>query len=162
MKTYLTLLILFFGLFAQAQAEPWRSQSILDSRDCILKIVAKRMGLRLSSVTPLPKILVQGTVDFSYYQSTLEKHWGWKPEQFVNAYVFGSNELFIHLDGELYKKRGSTPYDVMAHELTHYMQYQYQGLPMDDFTEGEAVKLQNWFREQFQDQIVDGNFVCPR
>ncbi len=122
------------------------------SMDFILNEVLLQMHQKPDPTIALPDLKLASQTTLADFQNDIEKQWNFKPGGITNAYVAASNRIYLWDDLEYYQKHKRCLDDSLAHELVHYVQVQYQKIPIsqfDDFMESEAIHVQNAFREKF-------------
>lgn len=118
----------------------------------ILQAVAQRMGITLRREIRAPGVLLESNTSLSRLQAAAGRHWGFRPQVFVSAFVPTANEIYLIDDAAAYDKRAGTLDDALAHEFVHYLQAKYRGALLDsDWSEFEAVAIQTWFRAQYME-----------
>lgn len=128
---------------------------------CIFKAVAAKKGITIKPEIPLPKIFFSSQITLAQYQDAVEQQYKMRPEHFVNVYVAARNEIYISDDASYFAAVHRFIDDSIAHELTHFIQVKYQAADLmddpDDFFEGDAIKVQSWFRDNF---MATGQSPC--
>jgi hypothetical protein len=158
------LIIFLFTLQANAVSRLIPAKPVVESTDCILKIVAKELHRELKDDVVKPTLKVQGPTTVKEFQDSIEKFWKFRPEKFTNVFNPLTNEVFIMSERKYYTKMNRSIYDSIAHELTHYVQNHYMGVSFteeDDSVEAQAIEIQTWFRETYRANFVGDTFVCP-
>lgn len=167
MKLLITIL-LFANIqaFAAADEAPKQFIPLTYSPTCILEAVAKRTMVQLKKEVPLPALFPHSTTNLEQFKIGARFNY---PEDYVieyyaNVYSAENNALFINDSIPLVGKNGRTPDDVLAHELTHYLQSKYQGYDKEesssDAAEESAVQVQTWFRDTYMNQQASET-PCP-
>jgi hypothetical protein len=129
---------------------PGRVATLQHDPQFILEAVAGRMGVRLRPDLAPPAILLESRTPLRRLQAAAEKHWGFQPTVFASMYAPASNEVYLIDEATLYERHQATLDDSLAHELVHYLQANYLRDRFNtDWSEVEAVAIQNWFREEF-------------
>lgn len=122
------------------------------STECVLRIVAHRMGSGFRADVPMPKVRFASEVPIKEFQDAVEKQWRMRPAQVLNVFVFDRNEIYLLDDMTYYRKVNRFIDDSLAHELAHYVQVKYRGWTIDggdDSLEGQAIDVQSWFRDTY-------------
>lgn len=138
------------GVGASVQAE---SVQLKYSPACILQAVAVHRKVTLDRAKPLPKIYLSSQTALEDFQDAVELQWGERPLVFTNVYAATPNAIFLVNDSSNLIN-GRTLDDVLAHELTHYLQVAYMGADPKMSTDGdetEATTVQHWFRETYME-----------
>lgn len=166
MKKQLIAFILAVSSLSVAQESSlYPAQPILDSRDCILKIVAGKMSVQLNAGITAPVVRTQSNTSLKDYQDSIEQFWGIRPDVFTNVYNPIRNELFLLTEKNYYEKYKRSVYDSLAHELVHFIQKQYKQVDLNeggDSLEMEAVEIQTWFRDNYTQSVNKDKFICPQ
>lgn len=118
----------------------------------ILAAVAGQMQVDLKTDIPSPEILMASQTPLKRFQDAVEKQWGMRPDQILNAYAVPTNEIYLLDDPGYYVRLKRAIDDSLAHEFVHFLQVRYKNNPLDkddDTPEMEAVSIQTWFRETF-------------
>lgn len=115
----------------------------------ILEAVAHRLDVDLRPQIAFPAIRLESVTSLEQFQDATEQQWGFRPERFVNAFVAGTNEIYLIDDPAYYAESGRTLAESLAHELAHYVQARYGRASLYDWAECEAVTVQKWFREMY-------------
>lgn len=98
----------------------------------------------------LPRVYFASQTPLKQFQDAVESQWGQRPKVISNVFVYMKNEIYLADDKKYYDEQKRCIDDSLAHELTHFYQYQYQKYDLnDEFLEFDAVEVQNWFREKF-------------
>lgn len=151
--------------FLKAQAL-WPYGPVIEAQNCITSIVAEKMNIRLRPEIKLPTLKVEGDVKLSEFQDAAEKSWGMRPDAFLNMYQPEKNQVFLMANANYYLSRGRSIFDSLAHEIVHVMQVLYQAADFttdsSDHYEGEAVRIQTWFRDQYGKGVEGWHFNCPQ
>ena len=132
------------------------------STQCVLDGVLSLIGLTLRPELPLPRIYLEETTPLRQFQDAVQTQWGMRPDVFLNAYAAARDEIYLINDAEYYDRLHRYVDDSLAHELAHYVQVKYRGVPIesfDDSMEHEAVAVQTEFRETF---LKAGRSPCGR
>lgn len=138
------------GSIALVHPSPERVVTLRHDPQFVLQVVARHMGIELSSKIPLPAVLLESRTPLARLQAATERQWGFRPAVFVNAYAAAGNEIYLIDDAELYERRAATPDDSLAHEFVHYLQANYLREALDsDWAETRAVEIQQWFRKTY-------------
>jgi hypothetical protein len=119
---------------------------------CIFTGVLKIMDLTARPDAAMPPLYLEDKTPLKQFQDAVEPQWQMRPERFLNVYVSARNEIYVLNEAEYYQRVGRFVDDSIAHELAHYVQVKYQGIPIeqfDDSMEGEAVSVQTEFRERY-------------
>jgi hypothetical protein len=153
MKSFLFALGFFASIQTAFAADVVRPKYPLS---CTAAVIAKEMKVTLKDDIPLPTVKYASEVLLVDFQNAVEPQWGFRPDVILNVYVAAANDIYV-LDGAAdYAGTDRTIDDVLAHELVHFVQVQYKGtLVPDDFSEYEAVLLQQWYRQKFMEQGED-------
>jgi hypothetical protein len=128
---------------------------------CAFQGVLAILGLKRKTDVPLPPVFLQSETPLKRYQDAVEPQWKFRPGVFANVYVARKNEIYLMNESAYYASKGRFVDDSLAHELTHYVQVKYLGVPMeemDDSLESQAVSVQTEFRERF---MKTGLSPCP-
>lgn len=154
------------GLFASsaafAQSSPlWPATDVIESRDCILQLLATKLNVTLKPELAKPALYPEGAVDLKFYQDSVEGVWGFRPDVVTNLFNSQRNEIFLTAQVKYYLPNDKSIFDSVAHELTHYIQVRYWNMDPDDTAESQAVEVQTWFRETYKNQVQGMKFVCP-
>lgn len=139
-------------------------EPIIQSRDCILEIVAERMNVKLDQSKTKPSIHPESVTSLKDFQDSIEEFWHMRPERITNVYQPFRNQIFIINERAYYETHKRSVYDSMAHELVHYVQHIYKGADFtqdDESLEFQAIDIQSWFRDTFQNQFQKDQFICP-
>ena len=132
---------------AQARTAPAQLQF---TGDFILKQILIKKNLAFRPELELPKLFLESTTPLLQFQDAIFPQWGFRPEVFTNAYSVGTNEIYLLDEAKYYTEKRRCMDDSYAHELTHYVQSQYQKYDLNDESlEWDAVEVQTWFREAF-------------
>lgn len=108
------------------------------------------MGIALRQEIPAPKVLFESKTSLSRLQAAAERHWGFRPQVFVSAFLPTANEIYLIDDAAAYDKREGSLDDALAHEFVHYLQAKYRkAMLQTDGSEFEAVAIQTWFRAEY-------------
>lgn len=121
--------------------------------DCVLAAVAARKGVTLDPARKPPMVLFASMIPVSRYrEAAKEQLGGMEVDTVLNMYVVKTDEIYIQDAASNYGRHGRTIDDSVAHEFGHYLQVVYGKADMandvNDELEGEAVRLQTWFREE--------------
>jgi hypothetical protein len=164
-KTLLFSILMFSQVQSQAASQYLPAEPIINSRDCVLTLIAEKMEVHLKPEIALPRIRPQTITSLQEFQDSIEGFWHFRPDAFTNVYNPNRNEIFIMTERAYYERHQRSVYDSLAHELTHYLQKEYFNADFsngDDMTwEMDAVYYQNWFRDTYKDQFQGDEFVCP-
>lgn len=116
----------------------------------VLVTVARRMGVRLRPIVPLPVIHLESRTPLARLQRVAERQWGVRPREFMNVYVAEENAIYLIDDAARLERSRATLDDALAHEYVHYLQaaYRKDGLSTE-WAEVEALRTQTWFRQTF-------------
>lgn len=145
MKSVFALLSLFVAVTASAEPMPLQYDAA-----CMLKAVLKKKNLPFKPDIAIPPVFVESKTPIKQFQDAIEPQWNMRPERFLNAYALKRNEIYLMDDSEYYTRHGRFVDDSLAHELTHYVQAQYQGFDLnDDSLESDAIDVQNWVRQEY-------------
>ena len=129
----------------------------------ILEAVAQRMGIRLRPDIPVPVVRFESGTKLERMQAAAERQWGYRPETFANVYAIAENRIYLIDDADFYEQHARTLDDALAHEFVHYLQAIYR---RDEFgsewSEAEAIALQNWFRKERMAPILTASVAEPR
>lgn len=137
-------MILSFQVKAIAPAQ------LQNSVEFILQQVLLKKNQTFNPNKAVPVIFYQSQTPLSQFQDALETQWGFRPDVFTNAYAFKRNEIYMLDEAAYYHEHQRCMDDSVAHELTHYVQAQYQGFDLNDESlEWDAIDVQTWFRENF-------------
>jgi len=169
MKTLLIGLLLTFSMFSFAQNNKQSkklipAKNIVQSRDCILAIVADYMKVTLKSEVALPRVRTQSDTSLKEFQDSIEVFWKFRPDVFTNVYNPIHNEIFIMTERAYYQKHKRSVFDSVAHELVHYVQKEYKGVDFtqeDESVEFQAIEVQTWFRDTYKNNFKKDQFICP-
>lgn len=164
MRFLVWALVGLFGMDSFASYSLIPGESVIEARDCILKIMAKKKNIQLRDDIAPPTVKPEGIFSLTDFQDSAEMVWGFRPDQYTNLYNFKTGDVFIFTDRSYYEKTQRSVYDSLAHELTHFLQHRYQHADFtqgDDMVEYDAVENQTWFRENFQAQFQGDRFICP-
>lgn len=146
--------VLTFSLNAQAEL-PVNDQlkkpaKLKYSLEFIFEKVLHLKKQTLNLNIPTPKFYFESQTPLSQFQDAIEKQWGFRPDQFTNAYAVASNEIYISDDADYYRSTKRCMDDSVAHELTHFIQVKYQNWDLaDESLEWDAVEIQTLFRDEF-------------
>ena len=155
---------LTFVNWASAKPILLPSAPIKESRDCILNLVSQKMNIPLNDAILRPKVRPENDITLKEFQDSIEEFWKFRPDAITNVYNPLRNEIFIMTEKSYYKKFNRSVFDSLAHELTHYIQKEYQHADFtvgDDSLEMQAIEIQTWFRETYQSQFQNDHFICP-
>ena len=143
----------------RAPAAPKAPAQLRYSEECICRVVAEKMNLKLRSDIPLPKVFYASRIPLAQFQDAVESQWGMRPEVVVNCYVAERNEIYINDDSQIYEANKRAMDASLAHEYVHHFQFRYRNSAPDagDFLEDEAVRIQLWFLDNYIYQPG----VCP-
>lgn len=120
------------------------------STDFILHQVLFKKNIVFRSDIPKPEFFYESSTSLMQFQDAIEKQWGFRPAVFTNAYAFEKNQVYMTDGRDYYDHVNRCMDDSVAHELTHYVQAQYQHFDLNDESlEWDAVDVQTWFRENF-------------
>ncbi len=149
------LILLNFSFATNVSAAP--AKLIYDS-DFILQQVLISKKIEFRADLAMPKIFYASSTKLQQFQDAIEPQWGFRPDVFTNAYIVKKNEIYILDDEAYYEKTKRCMDDSLAHELTHYVQVQYQKFDLDDESlEWNAIDVQTWFREKYcAEQFAQG------
>ena len=118
--------------------------------DFILKNVIERKSQTFDAKLPVPKIFLESSTSLKQFQDAIEPQWGFRPDQFTNAYVVAKNEIYLMDEAGYYHETKRCMDDSLAHEFTHYIQAKYQKFDLNDESlEWDAIDVQTWFRQVF-------------
>lgn len=136
-----------------ARAAAPETAKIAFKPECVLAAVAGRKGVTLDPSRRPPMVLFASMIPVSRYrEAAKEQLGGMDVEMVLNMYVVKTDEIYIQDAAGNYGKFGRTIDDSVAHEFGHYLQVVYGKADMandaNDELEGEAVRLQTWFREE--------------
>lgn len=157
------LVLLAFVSFSEAslaqESEYWNAQNLHADMNCLLQITRKQMG---STQTSIPKLKVESETPLTEFQDAMEKWWNFRPDVFLNVYDANTNTIYL-MNKKTSYKHPRTAVDSLVHELTHFVQYQDQGGASgdQDILEGEAIRVQTWFRENRGDRIQNEKYQGP-
>lgn len=118
----------------------------------VLDKVLDRKQIVSTEEKPLPQIKYASHTKIKEFQDDIEPQWGFRPDEITNAYIIKKNIVYLVDDLAYYEKVGRFIDDSLAHELTHFVQVQYQNWDItvgDASIEADAVDIQTWFRETF-------------
>lgn len=155
LKIFVIACVLVLGGVESAVAAPKKPKPKVVAKlrytpEFILEQVLLRKNQTKNSEIPAPKISFGSKTKLAYFQEAMLPQWGSKPAAFTNAYAVLKNEVFLLDEDKYYKKLKRCMDDSLAHELTHYVQAQYQHFDLnDDSLEYDAVDVQTWFRETY-------------
>ncbi|KHD89112.1 MAG: hypothetical protein OM95_04590 [Bdellovibrio sp. ArHS] len=123
----------------------WDADKLQENKECLLKVVRKHMR---SQGTSSPGLKIESQTDLIVFQDAMEKWWGLRPDFFLNVFDGNTNTIYLMNKRTSYK-HPRTPVDSLVHELVHYIQVVEQdgALGDGDILEGDAVRIQTWFRE---------------
>ena len=120
------------------------------SVDDIFRFVLTEKNKPIDPNIPMPKIYFKSKTPLTQFQNAIEKQWGQRPTEIVNAYANDNNEIYLMDDSDYYIKTERCMDDSLAHELVHYVQSKYQKFDLNDESlEWDAVGIQTAFREKF-------------
>lgn len=104
--------------------------------------------LLASAEASAPAIRFGGSISLDSFQDCVEAQWNMRPSAITSVYVRARNE--IYLDDSVHEPSfGRTLDDMLAHEMTHYVQAVYFGALESNLTEDEAVDVKLWCRETY-------------
>ncbi|MFZ3230618.1 MAG: hypothetical protein WA160_10475 [Pseudobdellovibrio sp.] len=116
----------------------------------ILEQVLSKKNMAFKPDVKTPAIYMSSVVPLRQFQDAIEPQWGLRPDSIINAFIILKNEIYLLDEAAYYKKNNRCIDDSLAHELTHYIQSQYQGFDLnDDSLEADAIEIQTWFRETY-------------
>jgi hypothetical protein len=128
----------------------------------ILEQVAQRLGVTLRPEIPVPAIRFASSTPLAQFQDAIEAQWRFRPPNIVNTYAIARNEIYLYDGAAYYAQHHRTLDDSLAHELVHYLQWQYRNDDLSsEWREAEAVDIQTWFREAYVEPQRDA-VVRPR
>lgn len=140
-----------------ASSSPVQPMKLRFHPQFILQEVARHLDVHLDPATPVPAIFFESDTPLRRFQDAIEAQWGFRPRAFTNAYVIERNEIYLTDDARYYLARGRTLDDSLAHELAHYLQWSYFRADLaSDWSEAEAVSVQQWFRAAFAVAVRTG------
>ena len=154
LKIYIAVLsfvLTFMGVTSALGAQkPAAPEKLQFSVEFILQKVIERKQQKYEAQIPTPKIFLESETSLKQFQDAIEPQWGFRPDQFTNAYVVAKNEIYLMDEASYYHKVKRCMDDSLAHEFTHFVQSKYQKFDLNDESlEWEAVDVQTWFRENF-------------
>jgi hypothetical protein len=149
MKTLLLLtIVLPFNLLAATDTvkKPAKLQTSIEF--IFEKVLEKKHQAKRSEV-PFPKFYFKSNTPLKQFQDAIEKQWGFRPDEFTNAFAVANNEVYIMDDEDYYTRNKRCMDDSIAHELTHYIQVKYLGWDLaDESLEWDAIEVQTEFRQE--------------
>lgn len=125
--------------------------AITHKKSCILRVVARKMGLPDYRELNEPEVRLQSGTPLKACQDAVERAYGYRPKAFTNIFVDTAKTIFLTDRAEFYKK-GNTIDDALAHEHVHYIQSEYLGFTRDSnqkTLELQARAVQKWFRKAY-------------
>ena len=163
----LVFLVAAFSHFAHAEEEQKVFMPLTYSPICIIEAVSSKLNIQLKSEIPLPDLHPHSTTTFEEFKVGARFNYpaDYDITYFANVYSTENNAIYINDSVPLVGKNGRTSDDVLAHELTHYFQAQYQKYSLEERSSDEAeegaVRLQFWFRENYMTS-KPASSPCPR
>lgn len=127
-------------------------QEIKSLQNCTFTSVAKKMKFDSVVDANAPKVYFSEEISIDFFQNEIFKFWKFKPEVILNSYNAVTNAIFLYTGSDRYKLP-RTALDSLAHEFTHYFQFEKSGRDLesiaseDDKNEAEAVQIQEWYRD---------------
>jgi hypothetical protein len=116
----------------------------------ILEAVAQRMNVALRPEVPLPSIFLASATPLRQFRDAIRTQWRFEPEVVSNTYAIARNEIYLLDDASYYLRYRRTLDDSLAHEFVHYLQATHLREDLSsEWTEAEAVAVQNWFRQEY-------------
>lgn len=166
MKKSIVLTILLFSLSSAtyAKSKYYPAKNVIEARDCILELIAPQMYATLDPAKPKPTIRPQTEVTLTQFQDAIEPFWGFRPDVITNVFNLLKNEIFLMTERKYYESKKRYVFDSLAHELAHYIQYEYKQADFfagDDFLEMQAIDVQTWFRDTYAANMKTDKFNCP-
>jgi hypothetical protein len=140
--------------------------SLTYSPACILEAVSKKFNVKLRDDVPLPELFPHSTISIDEFKIAVRSNY---PAEmninfFNNMYLSESNAIYVNNKRPFVGENGRTPDDILAHELTHYLQSKYRNYTFEQSTsddaENSAALIQSWFRDKFMSQRTDST-PCP-
>lgn len=162
-KYFLVIGFAFLPILAQAASSHPNGNRLRAELPCILKSILEIRKLTFNTHYPLPELVLDTETDLKSYQDDVEPQWNFRPDAIVNVFVAHRNRIYLYTNPDYYKPKKRFVEDSLAHELFHYVQVYYDGIPVDqfsDFDEMAAVEIQNQFREKYQDRLESGRSLC--
>jgi hypothetical protein len=148
-----SILLVSFESFASGKSY-FSDVSLKQAEPCILNVVAKKSNVVIKPELPIPDLMLEQNVDMEQYKKDVQEWFGFEIDQVTNFFFATKNKIYLITDNAYYTKTNRSPYDSLAHELTHYIQWNYQGATKDDLgTDGaemSAIDVQTWFRETYK------------
>ena len=154
----LGIVILLIGLAVDASASTSAQNpaNLIYSQQFILNQVLLLKNLKLDDTKILPTLRFESQTLLKDFQDAIEKQWHMRPDFFSSAYAVLQNTIYLIDEDAYYKRTQRCMDDSLAHELTHYVQVQYQGADLlnaadidIDGYEMDAIDVQTRFREKF-------------
>lgn len=122
------------------------------SEDFILNKVLKMTKQEKRADIPAPEVYYKSSTPLSQFQNAIENQWGSRPAIFLNGYAAQYNEIYLMDDAYAYKAMGRCAEAALAHEMVHYVQYQYRGRDIGrHHNEPEAKMIEKEYQEIYCD-----------
>ena len=152
----IVILLISLAVDASASILDQTPAKLIYSQQFILNQVLLLKNLKLDETKTLPMLRVESQTVLKDFQDAIEKQWHMRPDFFSSAYAVLQNTIYLIDDDAYYKRTQRCMADSFAHELTHYVQVQYQGADLlnaadidVDGYEMDAIDVQTRFREKF-------------